>query len=92
PGIKRMPDGSVRFVYVGTPNSRVALVGDFNRWDPYLTPIPESPIHPGVYVTTLRLPPDSQYYRFVVNGRELTDPGNPYSARNGWGEEASLVR
>lgn len=92
PGIKSMSDGSVQFVYVGNPNSRVALVGDFNRWDPYLTPVPESPVHPGVYVTTLRLPPDSQYYRFVVNGRQLTDPGNPHSARNGWGEEVSVLR
>lgn len=92
PGIKRLPDGSIRFVYFGEYGSRVSLVGDFNRWDPYLTPMEESPVHPGVYTVTMNLPPDSRFYRFVVDGHEIPDPENPLSSRNGWGEIASIIR
>ena len=89
PGITRNPDGTTRFVFTGTPGSRVALIGDFNRWDPYLTPMTESWAFPGVYEVTLAIPDDARYYRFVVNGREITDPANPVVDRNGWGVDAS---
>lgn len=89
PGITRNADGTTSFVFNGPPDSRVALVGDFNRWDPYLTPMVESWAFPGVYEVTLRIPADADYYRFVVNGREITDPANPVIARNGWGVDAS---
>ena len=92
PGIKRLSDGSTRFVYIGDIGSRVSLVGDFNRWDPYLTPMEESPVHPGVYTVTLNMPPDSRFYRFVVDGHEIPDPENPVSSRNSWGETASIIR
>ena len=89
PGVVRRSDGSVRFVYVGDPGARVSLIGDFNRWDPYLTPMKESYAYPGVYEVILNLPSDSGFYRFVVNGREIADPGNPVVATNGWGMDAS---
>ena len=92
PGIKRLPDGSTRFVYYGDSGSRVSLVGDFNRWDPFLTPMEESLIHPGVFAVSLNLPPDSRFYRFVVDGYEIPDPENPAGTRNGWGETASIIQ
>ena len=92
PGVSYREDGSTRFVYVGEEGSRVSLVGDFNRWDPYLTPMEESYAYPGVYEVTLRLPPEARYYRFVVNGWEIIDPSNPMSTRNGWGVNASAIR
>jgi len=92
PGMRLLPDGTVRFVYRGVPGARVSLVGDFNRWDPYLTPMEESPVHPGYYETRLRLPDEARLYRFVVDGVEIPDPENPARSRNGWGEVASLIR
>ena len=91
PGVKRLSDGTYRFAYRGQPGSRVSLIGDFNRWDPYLNPMPESPIHPGLYIAALSLPADAQIYRYVVDGREIPDPENPVSTRNGWGEAASRL-
>lgn len=92
PGIKQMSDGSTRFVYVGEAGSSVSLVGDFNRWDPYLTPMEESPVHPGVYSITMNIPSDFRFYRYVVDGNEIPDPENFKSSRNGWGEVASVIR
>ncbi len=92
PGIRHLPDGSSRFVYYGNSNSRVSLVGDFNRWDPYLTPMKESAVYPGVYTITLNLPSDARFYRFVVDGQEISDPENHNSSHNGWGETASVIR
>ena len=92
PGIRKLPDGRTRFVFFGKPNSNVFLVGDFNKWDPYLTQMAESLVYEGIYTVTLRLPPDSQYYRYVVGGKEILDPENPLNARNRWGEKASIIR
>ncbi len=92
PGITRMPDGKTRFVYFGDESSRVSIIGDFNRWDPYLTPMEESPVYPGVYSVSLKLPENARFYRFVVNGRDITDPENHNSSHNGWGETASVIR
>lgn len=92
PGIKELPDGSTRFVYYGNTGSRVNLVGDFNRWDPFLTPMEESPVYPGIFVIALNLPSESSHYRYVVDGNEITDPDNPASSRNLWGETASIIR
>ena len=92
PGIKQLPDGETRFVYFGEKDSRISLVGDFNRWDPYLTPMTESPVYPGVYSVSLKLPENARFYRFVVNGREILDPENHYSSYNGWGETASVIK
>lgn len=89
PGVTTRLDGSRRFVFVGPAGSRVSLIGDFNRWDPYLTPMEESWAYPGIYEVTLNIPADAEYYRFVVDGREITDPANPVIARNGWGVDAS---
>ena len=91
PGAKRLPNGSVRFIYNGAPDSRVSLIGDFNQWDPFLLPMEESPVHPGFYSTTVNLPPTSRLYRFVVDGQEIVDPANQEMLVNGWGELASIL-
>ena len=91
PGVKLLPDGTYQFVYRGNPGSGVSLIGDFNRWDPYISPMPESPVHPGFYLVAVSLPSDARIYRYVVDGKEITDPENPVSARNGWGETASRL-
>lgn len=91
PGITHLADGRTRFTYYGSPGSRVSVIGDFNRWDPFLTPMEESPVHPGVYSTIVRLPRTARHYRYVIDGLETADPKNPLEATNGWGEISSIV-
>jgi len=90
-GVNRLPDGTTSFVFFGETESRVSLIGDFNRWDPYLTPMKESPVYPGVYSVNLVLPENARFYRFVINGRDIPDPENHRSSHNGWGETASVL-
>lgn len=92
PGVKLLADGRTRFTHRGASGSTVSLVGDFNRWDPFLTPMPESPVYPGVYSVSLTLPDGARYYRYVLNGKEIIDPQNPKTARNGLGEMVSIIK
>jgi len=92
PGVKLLSDGRTRFTHRAPSESTVSLVGDFNRWDPFITPMPESPVYPGIYSVILALPDGARHYRYVLNGKEIIDPQNPRTARNGWGEMASIIR
>jgi 1,4-alpha-glucan branching enzyme len=48
--------------------ARVALVGDFNGWDPQATPMTR--LKNGEYKITLDLEPGREYgYRFLIDGR-----------------------
>ena len=91
PGVKVLADGRTRFTHRSTSGNSVFLVGDFNRWDPFLTPMSESPIYPGVYSITLTLTDEARHYRYVLNGKEIIDPKNPRTVRNGWGEMVSII-
>jgi 1,4-alpha-glucan branching enzyme len=92
PGITLLSDGRTRFVYFGERDSRVSLIGDFNRWDPYLTPMEESPVFPGVYSVVINLPEEAHFYRYVVDGKDIPDPENHNISHNGWGETASVIQ
>ncbi len=52
----------------------VALVGSFNGWDPFMTPMIE--IQPGLYSRSIRLPDGEHLYYFLVNGVRVPDPNN----------------
>jgi hypothetical protein len=67
-------DGSITFVFRGAPGRRVALEGDFNNWDPFMTSLTED--SPGSYSVTLRLPPGPHWYLFFMDGRRLLDRFN----------------
>jgi hypothetical protein len=67
----RGDDGAVTFTYAGIPGRRVALVGDFNNWDPFMTMLEES--SPGVYTVTLRIPPGPHWYAFYSGGLRIID-------------------
>lgn len=92
PGVKLLADGRTRFTHRSASGNSVFLVGDFNRWDPFLTPMPESPVYPGVYSIALTLPAEARHYRYVINGKETSDPENPRTARNGRGETVSIIK
>ncbi len=90
-GVSRLSDRAFRFAYEGNTGSRVSVIGDFNRWDPFLIPLEESLIQPGYYSTVVDIPETARYYRYVVDGKEIIDPANKRVQRNRWGESASIL-
>ena len=79
----------VRFVLVAPSATRLALVGDFNRWDAAATPMLAAAESTGVWTATVPLRAGAHRYAFVLDdtGR-VADPaaaersdsaGRPYS-------------
>lgn len=70
----------------------VAVAGDFNDWrtdDVFL----EDPEGDGVFVGTLRLPPGSYAYMFVIDGQEwVTDPYAVNHRDDGFGNQNAVLR
>jgi RNA polymerase sigma factor (sigma-70 family) len=61
-----------RFVYADPSAKSVALIGDFNRWDPSATPLTRSPA--GTWGRTLRLTAGRHEYAYLVDGKRwVTD-------------------
>lgn len=83
-------DEGILFVAEAPNASRVSLAGDFNNWSSEATPmIPNGdgscfrallPLHPGRY-----------QYRYVVDGRWISDPHNTQVESNPFGEVNSIV-
>jgi len=89
-GPQMTPEGVV-FVTQATGAERVQVAGTFNNWNPEAcTMVPDQG---GNGLWRLRLPLDGQRheYRFVVDGRWTTDPGNPHTVPNDFGELNSVV-
>lgn len=86
---RRDPDGGapVRFA-LDAPAGAVALVGDFNDWDPRAQPLTRQN---GAWSVTLRLPPGRYRYAFVADGdRWLNDPSHP-AAPDEFGTPTSVI-
>jgi 1,4-alpha-glucan branching enzyme len=72
-----------------TVRNGVALVGDFNEWNPGAHPMQQIPN--GTWWIELTLPPGRYEYKFLVDGQEWwNDPDAP-KAPNVWGSENSVV-
>ncbi len=69
---------------------KVLIAGDFNGWLPISTPMHTGGV-PGMWKTTLPLPPGRYRYRFVVDGKWVTDPNNQYVEANQFGELNNVV-
>jgi len=70
------------------PAHRVALVGDFNDWDPAAQPLRR---RDGAWSVTLRLPPGRYRYAFVVDDDLwYNDPGHPV-AQDEFGTPTSVI-
>jgi 1,4-alpha-glucan branching enzyme len=67
-------DGSALFSFRGGTGKAIALVGDFNNWDPFLDRLRET--EPGVYEISLRLRSGSHGYYFLIDGDRRLDPRN----------------
>ena len=69
---------------------KVLIAGDFNGWLPISTPMHTNGT-PGSWRTTLPLPPGRYRYRFVVDGKWMTDPNNQYVEAHQFGELNNVV-
>ncbi len=79
----------VRFTLEAAGLNRVAVVGDFNNWDPRATPLRR---HGGTWDITLPLRPGRYRYSFVVDDRRyLADPGRPPAGDDDFGTPTSVI-
>ncbi|MCK4850230.1 MAG: AAA family ATPase [Phycisphaerae bacterium] len=69
---------------------KVCLAGDFNGWNPGLTPMAREQ-HDNVWQTVLPLTPGCYRYRLVVDNRWQRDPFNDRVEANPFGELNSVV-
>ncbi len=72
------------------PARQVLIAGDFNNWSPASTPM-SCMGRPGEWTMKLPLRPGRYRYRFVVDGRWVTDPHNHYVETNQFGELNNVV-
>jgi len=84
------PEGIV-FAIRAPGAQRVQVAGSFNNWNPNAcSMVPEQD---GSDTWRLRVPIEGprHEYRFVIDGRWETDPGNPHTVPNDFGELNSVV-
>jgi hypothetical protein len=80
---------TVEFVVMAPAASRVAVVGDWNGWDPGATPMSR---HAGTWTARVSLPPGRHTYAFVVDGRHWeSDPRAPLEPANAFGFRNSVI-
>ncbi len=79
------------FVFRAPGASRVALVGDFNGWDPEATPLRRAALG-DAWTAEVPLPRGLHVYAFVIDGREWTpDPSAPLTPASSYGRRNSVV-
>ncbi len=88
-GVKKIGD-EVIFAARFDRAKKVLIAGDFNNWSPMSTPMINRG-RPGEFYTSLPLPPGRYRYRFVVDGKWMTDPNNKYVEVNQFGELNNVI-
>jgi Carbohydrate-binding module 48 (Isoamylase N-terminal domain) len=79
----------VRFTLTAPTAERVALVGDFNNWDPTITTLQQQN---GTWTVVIPVTPGRHQYGFVVDGsRWIPDPSAAQSADSDFGSSNSVV-
>jgi hypothetical protein len=82
-------DGRITFYYRGNPGDRVAVLGNFNSWDPFMHPLVEDQGDPGLFSISLRVNPGNLYYYFLVGTQKILDQLNPREAVDPAGNKVS---
>jgi hypothetical protein len=85
-----LPSGTTRFVLVAPNAQRVALVGDFNLWDPAKAPMRRMQ-GSNAWVIDLPLSAGRHVYAFVVDGDVTADPSAPRTGGDDFGRPNSVV-
>jgi hypothetical protein len=81
----------VQFGFVAQHASSVALVGDFNNWDPKATPLRAASTG-GVWSVEVPIQPGRHLYAFVVDGTVWRpDPAAPQATGEDFGEPNSAL-
>jgi hypothetical protein len=79
----------VQFALETPGASRVALVGDFNGWDPQASPMRR---HGDTWVLSVPVTDGRHVYAFVVDGRHwLSDPAAPLAPEDEFGFRSSVL-
>lgn len=82
---------SVVFTFEHPQARSVSLIGSFNQWNPRGFEM-RSRGQEKVWVLELRLPPGRYEYAFIVDGEVVkTDPTSPFSERDGFGNQNSII-
>jgi hypothetical protein len=91
-GTRRTPGSPiVQFGFVAPHASSVALVGDFNNWDPKATPLRAASTG-GVWSVEVPIEPGRHLYAFVVDGTVWRpDPAAPQATGEDFGEPNSAL-
>jgi hypothetical protein len=81
----------VRFELVVPASSRVAVVGDFNDWDPRASPMVRAGDH-GAWSLRMALPPGRYRYTYLVDGtRWVPDPSEPPTVGDDFDTPTSVI-
>lgn len=81
----------VRFMVVVPGARRVALVGDFNGWDPQATPMLRAG-RDTPWSVTVAIAPGRHVYAFVIDDRRwIPDPTAPLAPEEGFGIRNSVL-
>jgi 1,4-alpha-glucan branching enzyme len=73
------------------PAKKVYLTGSFNAWRPQDKEFELKQEHTGNWAILVPLEPGMYQYKFVVDGRWLSDPANTNTKPDGYGDSYSLV-
>jgi len=79
----------VTFKLIDSWAREISLVGDFNQWDPERHPMKKG--KQGRWTKTVCLTPGIYQYKFLVDGKWITDKRNPVSCTNSFGGRNSLI-
>ena len=88
-GVNQMNDAVV-FVTLYPRAGSVQVAGDFNNWQPTMTPM-QKVSGTGVWQTKLKLPAGKYRYRLVVDGQWQQDPYNELTELNPFGDYNSII-
>lgn len=91
PGTTGFDQSVVSFQLEAPGAAGVALVGDFNDWDPAATPMRRGTSH-DTWTVSLPVTRGRHVYGFVVDGhRWMPDPAAPLAPEDGFGTASSVI-
>jgi 5'-AMP-activated protein kinase regulatory beta subunit len=79
----------VRFLLEAPHKQQVALVGDFNAWNPDKHPMKKT--EDGCWEKIVLLPPGTYEYKFYIDGQWVADPANADQRINDYGTRNSVI-
>ena len=89
------PDGLTDITFSmradATQVQSIAVVGDFNDWDPDRNPLTDVN-HDGLWTTTLKLEPGRYEYMFIIDGQKwVPDPSAYQYVNDGFGNKNAVL-